>query len=152
MLVAMSLAAALCVFNGAFPNAFLYPLLPHPVAYVPYTLGHVVTQMQLLFFSALAFVWLNLRGLYPPELPSTNLDSDWLYRRLGPVLIATGARAVQAPGAALTGLVKARLRAAFAAIARVHRPTGWLGEPWLVGTSTLWIAAVLATCLVLFYA
>ena len=33
-------------------------------------------------FSALAFSWLMRSGIYPPELRSVNLDSDWLYRRL----------------------------------------------------------------------
>ena len=39
---------------------------PNPVDYEPYTTTHVV--LQLLFFSALAFVILKLTNLYPPEL------------------------------------------------------------------------------------
>ena len=81
MLMAMAIASALCIFNGCFPHAWLYTLAPYPVEYAPYTLTHVVTQTQLLFFSALAFTWLKLRNLYPPELPSTNLDVDWFYRK-----------------------------------------------------------------------
>jgi multicomponent Na+:H+ antiporter subunit D len=79
MLVAMVIAAALCIFNGSFPGT-LYSLLPYPVDYVPYTLTHVMAQTQLLFFSALAFACLMLTGLYPPELRSVNLDFDWVYR------------------------------------------------------------------------
>ncbi len=82
MLVAMGLAAFICVFNGSFP-AFLYSLMPFPVDYVPYTLTHVVAQTQLLFFSALAFTSLMLLRIYPPELRSTNLDFDWFYRMGG---------------------------------------------------------------------
>ena len=74
MLLAMGIAAALCVFNGSYPWV-LYDLLPYSVDYVPYTAGHVLTQLQLLFFSALAFAWLMLSGVYPPELRSTNLDA-----------------------------------------------------------------------------
>jgi multicomponent Na+:H+ antiporter subunit D len=83
MLVAMGIAAALCIFNGTFPNTWLYPHLPHAVADAdqPYTLTHLVTQTQLLFFSALAFVSLMLLKIYPPELASTNLDVDWFYRK-----------------------------------------------------------------------
>jgi len=83
MLVAMAIAAALCIFNGTFPNTWLYPHLPHPVDAVdqPYTFTHIVTQTQLLFFSALAFVSLMLLKIYPPELVSTNLDVDWFYRK-----------------------------------------------------------------------
>ncbi|MBT3172933.1 MAG: hypothetical protein HN333_16065, partial [Rhodospirillaceae bacterium] len=82
MLLAMGIAAALCILIGVFPS-LLYGFLPWQVHYVPYTADHVLSQLQLLFFSALAFAWLNLAGLYPPELPSVNLDADWLYRRLG---------------------------------------------------------------------
>jgi multicomponent Na+:H+ antiporter subunit D len=39
-------------------------------------------QLQLLIFSALAFAWLKLSGIYPAELRSVNLDVDWLYRRV----------------------------------------------------------------------
>ncbi|HSF94140.1 MAG TPA: Na(+)/H(+) antiporter subunit D, partial [Thermohalobaculum sp.] len=53
MLLAMGLAAAICIFNGSYP-ALLYSMLPFPVDYVPYTNAHVLTQVQLLFFSALA--------------------------------------------------------------------------------------------------
>ncbi|MEQ8514342.1 MAG: Na(+)/H(+) antiporter subunit D, partial [Chromatocurvus sp.] len=60
MLVAMSLAAALCITIGVFPD-FLYRLLPYDTGYNPYDATHVLAQTQLLFFSALAFVWLNLR-------------------------------------------------------------------------------------------
>src|SRR5690606_1862196 len=83
MLVAMTIAAAICIFNGVYPW-LLYDLLPYSVAYEPYTWAHIVTQCQLLFFSALAFTWLKLSGLYPPELASTNLYAEWIYRRLLP--------------------------------------------------------------------
>ncbi|MGH1440353.1 MAG: Na(+)/H(+) antiporter subunit D [Cellvibrionaceae bacterium] len=83
MLIAMGIAAVLCIFIGSYPQ-FLYSLLPFPIDYSPYDLTHVVTQLQILFFSALAFVWLNMKGLYPPELRSTNLDADWFYRKLFP--------------------------------------------------------------------
>ncbi|HEY5740564.1 MAG TPA: Na(+)/H(+) antiporter subunit D, partial [Gammaproteobacteria bacterium] len=80
MLVAMTIAAALCIGIGVYPQA-LYGLLPFDVAYTPYDTTHVLAQLQLLFFSALAFVWLNLKGMYPPELPSVNLDAEWIYRK-----------------------------------------------------------------------
>ena len=88
MLVAMGLAAALCVGIGVFPEA-LYAILPYPVAFDPYTTTHVVTQLQLLAWSALAFSVLVRTGIYPPELRSVNLDFDWGYRKLMPV-VATG--------------------------------------------------------------
>ncbi len=80
MRCAMGIAALLSIAIGCFPQ-YLYRLLPYAIAYDPYDLTHSLTQVQLLLFSALAFIYLKLSGLYPPELPSTNLDSDWCYRR-----------------------------------------------------------------------
>jgi multicomponent Na+:H+ antiporter subunit D len=83
MLVAMGIAAFLCVFIGSYPWP-LYSLLPfQDVAYDPYTASHVVGQTQLLFFSALAFSLLLLSGIYPAEMRSVNLDADWFYRKAG---------------------------------------------------------------------
>ena len=83
MLIAMGVTAALCILIGIFPGP-LYGILPYPVNYVPYTTSHVITQLQLLIWSALAFTFLKRTGLYPPELPSVNLDTDWVYRRVLP--------------------------------------------------------------------
>ena len=85
-LLAMGIAAFLCIFVGTFPNAFLYPALPNlEVAYEPYTVAHVTDQLALLLFSALAFTLLMRAGLYPAEIRSTNLDADWIYRKGGPL-------------------------------------------------------------------
>lgn len=83
MLAAMGIAASLCIFLGSLPFAFLYKLAPYPVEYAPYTVTHVVTQMQLLLFAVLAFTWLRLSGIEPPELRCVNLDFDWFYRKGG---------------------------------------------------------------------
>ena len=86
-LIAMGIAAFLCVFVGTFPKMFLYPMLPNSeVSYEPYTVGHVTDQYALLLFSALAFTLLMRAGLYPAEIRSTNVDADYLYRRSGPFL------------------------------------------------------------------
>ena len=85
MRAAMAIGAVLCIAIGVYP-APLYALLPFPVDYEPYTISHVLAQTQLLFFGALAFIWLNLSGLYPPELKSLNIDVEWLYRRAAPRL------------------------------------------------------------------
>jgi multicomponent Na+:H+ antiporter subunit D len=82
MLLAMGLAAFLCVFLGAYPRP-LYDILPYPVEYVPYTGAHVVGQLQLLMFGALAFALLMMSGIYPAEMRAVNLDTDWFYRMGG---------------------------------------------------------------------
>jgi multicomponent Na+:H+ antiporter subunit D len=94
MLIAMGIAAALCIGIGTYPW-WLYSLLPFDPGYNPFNSTHVIAQMQLLFFSALAFAWLNLSGRYPPELPSVNIDVEWIYRRFLP-------RTIHAIGAVIT--------------------------------------------------
>lgn len=80
MLLAMGIAAFLCIFLAIFPS-FLYSMLPYPVHYEPYTAAHVVGQLQLLLFGALAFTLLLRAGLYPAEIKAINLDVDFLYRK-----------------------------------------------------------------------
>ena len=63
MLVAMGAAAFLCIIIGIFP-APLYAMLPFSVDYVPYTAYHVINQLQLLMFAALAFTVLKLIKIY----------------------------------------------------------------------------------------
>ncbi len=81
MLIAMGIAAGLCIFLGVYPYP-LYDILPYPVEYIPYTGAHVVGQLQLLLFGALAFCLLILSGYYPAEMRAINLDTDWFYRKL----------------------------------------------------------------------
>jgi multicomponent Na+:H+ antiporter subunit D len=80
MLLAMGIAAFLCIFIGTVPGV-LYNVLPYPVDYQPYTAPHVMAQLQLLFFSALAFTLLILSGIYPAEMRAINLDIDLIYRK-----------------------------------------------------------------------
>jgi len=83
MLIAMGISSFMCVFLGCNPQ-WLYEMLPNGAAgYHPYDATHVITQLEILLFSALAFTLLNLWGRYPPELPSVNLDVDWVYRKSG---------------------------------------------------------------------
>jgi multicomponent Na+:H+ antiporter subunit D len=80
MLLAMGIAAFLCIAIAVFPGP-LYDILPYPVHYVPYTASHVIGQLQLLMFGALAFCLLILSGYYPAEMRAVNLDTDWFYRK-----------------------------------------------------------------------
>ena len=91
MLVAMAISAFLCLFLGCNPQ-WLYSLLPNEaMGYHPYDGTHVITQLEILLFSALTFILLNLWGKYPKEMPSVNLDVDWIYRKLGCGFVRFGA-------------------------------------------------------------
>lgn len=146
MLIAMLMAAMLCIFIGIYPQA-LYDLLPFPMTYNPYDATHVLSQLQLLFFAALAFVWLNLQGLYPPELRALNLDSDWSYRRFLPAV----SRGVMVSVQALDTQIRhgcGRLRQnIFEALTRYHAPRGFLARTWPTGSMVLWIAVLLGAYL-----
>lgn len=82
MLIAMGVAAFLCILLGVFPKP-LYDILPYPVDYTPYNWGHIIGQLQLLMFAILAFSFMIYSGLYPKEIRSVNLDTDWFYRKGG---------------------------------------------------------------------
>ncbi|MDQ2694661.1 MAG: Na(+)/H(+) antiporter subunit D [Pseudomonadota bacterium] len=150
MLLAMGITAFLCIAVGIFP-APLYALLPYPLDVQPYTAAHVVGQLQLLLFSALAFAVLLRSGRYPPQRASVNLDWDWTYRRLLP---AAAGRA-QAMGRqwrqALLAAAGQRLRRLVAALHRHPELQGVLARHWPTGSMVLWVAVLLGTCLIFYY-
>jgi multicomponent Na+:H+ antiporter subunit D len=82
MTLAMGIASAFCIGVGVFPQP-LYNILPYAVDYVPYTADHVVGQLQLLMFGALAFALLMLSAIYPAEIRAVNIDTDWVFRKGG---------------------------------------------------------------------
>ncbi len=150
MLLAMTLAAAICLFNGCYPWV-LYSMLPFPVDYAPFEGSHVLAQAQLLFFSALAFAWLNLSGRYPPELPSVNLDVDWIYRRVLPSVVGGVV-------AGLTAVRRSWIVASIRLFDRVmvivfhyHGPHGVLARTWPIGGAVIWVLVLLAGFLVIYY-
>jgi multicomponent Na+:H+ antiporter subunit D len=150
MLLAMGIAAVLCIGIGTFP-VFLYDMLPYDTGYSPYDITHVLTQLQLLAFSALAFMWLKLSGIYPPELRSVNLDVEWFYRRLVP----EGVQAVMAKAAPIDRELRRRTKAAIDwglnDLARHHGSYSGLGGNWPTGSMVLGVAALLGVSLVLYY-
>ena len=83
MLLGMGMAAFLCIFIGVYPTV-LYDLLPYPVDYHPFTIPHVVGELQLLMFTALGF-FLLLKKLQVE--PTITLAIDWTYRKLSKVFM-----------------------------------------------------------------
>ena len=150
MLIAMAIAAALCIGIGLVPN-LLYQLLPFKVDFVPYSLDHVVGQTQLLFLSALAFTLLMRTGIYPPELRSTNLDVDWLYRRPGRVAVVRIGKTAEAAWNAFTVAVGRVARGVVRGVYRHHGPAGVLARAWPTGSMALWTTILLAAYLLVFY-
>lgn len=149
MLLAMLIAAVLCIAIGVYPSA-LYSLLPYDTGYNPYDATHVLAQTQLLFFSALAFVWLNLRGMYPPELRSTNLDFDWVYRRAFPTALQDTFSVMWKADNAIRQAFIVRLDQSMAYLSRRYEgPSRLLSRTYPAGSMVMWVAVILATYLLL---
>jgi len=150
MLIAMGIAAALCIGIGVWPW-MLYDLLPFKVDYTPFDGSHILAQIQLLVFSAAAFAWLKVAGIYPPELHSTNIDVEWLYRRLAPRWLrnttALTRHAADLGGQACRNLGQKLMRL----VLNHYGPEGTLARAWPTGSMVLWVAVLLGASLILFY-
>jgi multicomponent Na+:H+ antiporter subunit D len=95
MIVAMAVAAFLCIFIGCY-TPFLYKMLPYPeeaMQYVPYTSYHVMETLQILLFTAAGF-FLLIKKLAPEAVIS--LDMDWFYRKGGRAFLWLARKPVQA--------------------------------------------------------
>jgi multicomponent Na+:H+ antiporter subunit D len=155
MLIAMGIAAAFCIGIGLYPDA-LYSILPYAHEAAEYrhhvfSSDHIWFYLQLLLFAALAFVVMIKTGIYPPEIKSINLDTDWVYRKALPGVWTHFVRPqMMLLRKAWEGLVEARdgvLRQA----ATVYGPKGSMGEPWPTGTTTLWVAVLLTLYLAIYF-
>jgi multicomponent Na+:H+ antiporter subunit D len=150
MLLAMGLAALACVGLGVLPGP-LYSLLPFPVDFSPYTATHVITQLQLLFFSGLAFSLLMRTGIYPPELPSVNLDTDVVYRRVIPAGLAVARRTGIAVREAVRPWLRTRAGTLAGNLLSDFGPRGVFARTHSTGATVLWIAVILCAILLLYY-
>ncbi|MCG8612645.1 MAG: hypothetical protein MI864_19210, partial [Pseudomonadales bacterium] len=140
----------LCILIGSFPNV-LYQMLPYETGYWPFDVTHVLTQLQLLFFSALAFVWLNLKGLYPPELRSTNIDVEWFYRKLAPAFVHRAVSGISLIYQRVYLQLVDKLTAGVKSLYSPDRPTGYFARLWPTETMVFWVAVLLSCYLLLYY-
>ncbi len=118
MQAAMIFFAALCIGLGIWPQS-LYALLPYPVSYAPYTVPHVVNMLQLLLFSGLAFF------LMLPLMKRTltiTLDTDWVYRSLGPMVLSRLTNAVATTQRTLKAAGRRRVSGAIGLVQRHFGP------------------------------
>jgi len=142
MLIAMSIAAALCILIGSQPQ-YLYALLPWEVDYWPYNTTHVLSQLQLLFFSALAFIWLNKQGIYPPELHAVNIDVEWLYRKLMPDTARSVYGFLKQTGNSIEDTFDSTLKDAAKSMISTRLGRFNLAASWPTGSMAFWLAVIL---------
>ena len=146
MRIAMIFFAALCIGLGVFPGP-LYALLPFPVAFVPYTAAHVLTMLQLLLFSGLAFF------IFLPVMKRSltiSLDVDWAYRRFLPHLVrylmASFATVDRELRSTFIGVINKVINGAFQYVG----PKGVLARTLPAGAMMFWAVALLAGFLVVY--
>jgi multicomponent Na+:H+ antiporter subunit D len=150
MQIAMGFTAFLCIFIGIYPDP-LYALLPYDVAYKPYTMSHVIGQLQLLCFALLAFVVLMRTGIHPPEIRAVNLDVDWIYRRLIPTLyIIIHAKVVNA-FLLFEVVANTLVRVVIKSLYRLHGPETGVSRMRGVGAMVMWVAILLGIALTASY-
>lgn len=147
MRLAMLLFAALCIGLGIWYEP-LFALLPYPAQYEPYTGPHVVSQLQLLLFSGLAFFvmlpWLQ-RTL------TITLDFDWLYRMAGRTVVLKLDHLFSSSWHWVAELQERAHAHLVAAAQRFHAPGGILARTWPSGGSALWMMVVLLALLIAGY-
>jgi multicomponent Na+:H+ antiporter subunit D len=150
MLLAMGIAAILCVAIGVYPT-MLYSILPYDAPYSPYDMTHVLTQMQLLAFAILGVVFLHRSGRYPAEIPSVNLDAEWFYRRMFPAIF----RGIKVVISVLAGLISQAISYTLDLfldkLSRHHGPSGILARTWPTGSMVLWVMVLLGLYMILSY-
>jgi len=153
MLLAMAIAAFLCIGIGVYADP-LYALLPydmHELHWVAYDATHVVTMLQLLLSSALAFVFLQKFGLYPPELKSTNIDVEWIYRKAIPSILTLTYQVGVDSQKAMKEQISEGIGSFMGSVRRMYEPPGPLGEPWPTGATAMWAAILLGVYLLAYY-
>ena len=146
MLLAMGITAFLCVYIGINPNP-LYMILPYQVEYQPYTMNHIVSQLQLLFFALLAFVFLMKVGLHPPEVRAINLDTDWIYRKLLPDFVYSFNSGMAAVWNSAGESMKSLLMDIYIWLEKALGPESGISGVRPLGAMALWVAILLALSL-----
>jgi multicomponent Na+:H+ antiporter subunit D len=147
MRLAMLFFSALCIGLGIYPDP-LYAMLPYPVEFVPYTGAHVVTQLQLLFFSGLAFfVLLD----FLKRTLTITLDVDWFYRAPGLWLIRSALQGLSLLGSRGELRLRQSVSAVWRLLERHHGPESTLARTWPTGSMALWVMILLLAYLLLYY-
>ncbi len=150
MLIAMGIAAFFCIGIGVFPG-LLFELLPYAPTYNPYSFGHIVSALQLLFFAILAFMLLIRFKVYPSELRSTNLDFDWFYRvPLKRLILAIG-RLILIVWNWSLGIANDVLRYIIGLVSETHSSGKIMARTTASSTAVVVIVALLGVLLVFLY-
>ena len=147
MKAAMIFFAFLCIGLGVLPGP-LYEILPFSTSYEPYTVPHVVNQLQLLLFAGLSFF------LALPIMKRTltiSLDWDFFYRKFGVWLMRFLTRGVVEMRRDIFETLHGWVQGIIKATIRYHGPDGIMARTNAVGGSVAVIIVMLTLFMLVFY-
>ncbi len=156
MLLAMGMAAFLCIAVGlpavvpGLGYQWLYSLLPYPIeaaSYQPFTLDHILTQMQLLVLATFAFILLKRLSLYPAEKPGVILDTDWVYRKAGYGAASWLGTVWAKLGPATTAVFRSLTERTYERLVDTFSPRGTFARNPVSGGIAIWTTVILAVVL-----
>ncbi len=144
---AMLIFAALCILIGLWPSQ-LYELLPYAVNYEPYTWSHVIEQMQLLLFAALAFFVMlpNLKRML-----GITLDWDWLWRRFVPDVRKWLDLPSNRTWTWLQGMVQQIFSSIYKLIVSEHPGEAPFAATWSTRSMAIWVLVLLLGYLLFYF-
>lgn len=150
MRIAMVILAAICIIPAipGLTEPLLYSMLPSKVDFVAYTASHVVTELQLLLFSALAFF------IMLPLLKRTNtisLDFDWFYRVFARYIFVASLMLTKVPRQYWRIFLKKIMRRMEWLLHVTHGPGSIMERSWKIGTTLTWTIFLLGIYLAIYY-
>lgn len=150
MQLAMVFFALLCIIPAipGVAEVTIYKMLPTVVDYKSYTNEHVISQLQLLLFSGLAF-FVMLPMLKRTE--TVSLDFDWFYRVFGRYVVLVVALLARLPLRIARIVVKKAIRRLLKAVYYIHNPDGVLARSWSLDVTVIWTIALLGVYVIIYY-
>lgn len=152
MLLAMGVAATLCVMIG-FSPAWFYDLLPYRSAAEAYLARdlwspqHILIQAELLAFAMLAFLVLKRTNTYPAERAGVIIDVEWLWRAGWPRLLRFLRRAFGSIGEAGAGALFALWEGVIFVLQQAFAPDRAVSRRFPFAQTAVWIVGILTLAL-----
>ena len=115
------------------------------------SVSHILSQLQLLAFVALAFALSVKLRFFPQAARGLLLDTDWIYRRPLSAILGGMRYLVSGSWRFAARVTTGRVDRFIAGVYRAHGPQGPLARTWPTGSMVLWIAVLLGMTLVLTY-
>jgi multicomponent Na+:H+ antiporter subunit D len=148
--LAMIFMAILCIIPAVpdLTQKLLYNMLPIAVDFNAYSYKNIVTDLQLLLFSGLAFFLILpiLKGT-----PSISLDFDFIYRKLAHYIIIACYRILKFPSRIIGIFLRRLLRKMQNTLRIVYAPGGIIERNWAIGTTGAWIMFLLGLYIIVYY-